>query len=164
MTLGTARSTDSGSFSWIFLGTIDASPPSFACVLLVDWLFGLEPVGWIYNTSVRTTAAHDFRLGEHTPSGRLSSRPFGAASWTLLGTADSPVAWDLPCPYSLVEDILTEVCLKIGDCCWMRGREIVRSLRVKDMVSFGWYLYLDDVWLRGRYNMSYVRIYCNVTL
>lgn len=43
-----------------------------------------------------------------TLSGRASSRPLGAASWILPGTADSPCAWDLPWPYSFDEAILTE--------------------------------------------------------
>jgi hypothetical protein len=69
-----------------------------------------------------------------TPSGRFSSRPLGATFWTLSGTADSPVAWDLPWPYSLEEDILIEVCLKMV-VCWVRGREMLRSLRAKGMMD-----------------------------
>jgi hypothetical protein len=39
------RSTDSGTISWTFLGTIESSPSLRAWVLLVDWLLGLLPVG-----------------------------------------------------------------------------------------------------------------------
>ncbi len=34
----------------------------------------------------------------HTDSGRFLSRPSGAASWTLLGTTESPLACEAPCP------------------------------------------------------------------
>ena len=52
----------------------------------------------------------------------------------MLGTADWPVAWDLPCPYSFVDDILI-VLLKIGVTRTM-GRVKVRSLSAaEDMVD-----------------------------
>jgi hypothetical protein len=38
MALGTAPSTDLGSFSWTFCGTMEASPPPLACERLVDSL------------------------------------------------------------------------------------------------------------------------------
>lgn len=71
-------------------------------------------------------ASFDQKSDQLTDSGRLSSRPLGAASWTLWGTALCPVAWEAPCPCSLVEDILIEVCLKMGDDL-VNGREMVRS-------------------------------------
>jgi hypothetical protein len=52
----------------------------------------------------------------------------------LLGTADWPVAWDLPCPYSFVDDILI-VFLKTGVTRTM-GRVKVRSLSAaEDMMD-----------------------------
>ena len=119
------RSTDSGTISWIFLGTTESSPSLRAWVLLVDWLLGLLPVGWTYGHISERQAAM-YRCCGLTLSGRLSSRPFGAASWTLFGTALCPVACEAPCPCWLVEDILMEVCLKRCDC-WMKGLEMVRS-------------------------------------
>ncbi len=78
---------------------------------------------------------------EPTESGRASSRPEGACSWTFPGTAESPVAWDLPCPYSFVEDILM-VLRKIG-VVLMMGRVRLRILRaVEDMVD-GWMDLID---------------------
>jgi hypothetical protein len=59
-------------------------------------------------------------------------------SWTVLGTAESPVAWDLPCPYSLVEDILM-VLRKIGVVRTM-GRVNVRSLSAAEDMMRGWIL------------------------
>jgi hypothetical protein len=71
-------------------------------------------------------------MGEHTLSGRASSRPEGAASWTFPGTAESPVAWDLPCPYSLVEDIL--MLLRKTGVVRTVARVKVRNLSAVDMM------------------------------
>lgn len=110
---------------------MEASPPSFACVLEVDWS-ALPLVGCTLNCTLAPKPGTEPRF-DHTESGRASSRPEGAASWTLPGTAESPWAWDLPCPYSLVEDILM-VLRKIGVDRTI-GRAKVRSLSDADMLK-----------------------------
>ena len=73
-----------------------------------------------------------FACASRTLSGNASSRPFGAASCTDLGTALWPCAWDFPWPYSFADILVVEERKRV---CWKAGRAIVRSLRAKDMMK-----------------------------